>query len=156
LLGLGMGIKITAYNLQNDESRALDVMLPGYSIAAIVIALFMIRWAHPFASESNQRIRVIWVVRIVTLLIMLVVPIFHDKANQGVLFLVYVFSTWLLLFLDFEGQERIKHAKKDLKEQRRISLSSSPTAKRHGHGHGHGHGHQHHGMQDWKSGISKV
>jgi len=154
LLGLGMGIKITASNLQNEESRALDVMLPGYSIAAIVIALFMIRWAHPFESEFSQRIRVIWVVRIVTLLVMLVAPIFHDIANQGALFLVYVFCTWLLLFLDFEGQERIKHQKNHLKDQRRISLSSSPAARNKHHGNGHGV--VGHGMAGWKSGISKV
>jgi len=153
LLGLGMGIKITASNLQSDDPRALDVMLPGWSIAAIVIALFMIRWAHPFSSENKQRIRVIWVVRIVSLLVMLVCPIFHDIANQGALFLVYVFCTWLLLFLDFEGQERIAEEKQHLKDQRRISLSSSPSARNSKHGHGHN---VVHGMAGWKSEISKV
>merc|ERR1712083_645028 len=121
LLGLGMGIKITASNLQSPTRRALDVALPGGSICVIVIALYMIRWAHPFESEFDQRIRVIWVCRMITLLVMCLAPIFWESWNQGALFLIYVFSLALLLGLDFEGRERINHRHHEMKINRRTS-----------------------------------
>merc|ERR1719356_1118028 len=129
LLGLGCGVKITASNLQSEEKRALDVMLPGYSISVIVIALFMIRWSHPFKSEYTQRIRVIWVIRMIVLLFFLVAPLFHNMVNQGGLVLIYVFGLALLLALDFEGQERVIHRKHEMKMHRRRSLNSNSVTK---------------------------
>lgn len=155
LLGLGMGIKITASNLQNPEKRELDVMLPGWAISVIVIALYMIRWAHPFKSDFDQRIRVIWVCRMVALLVMLVAPVFWKSVNQGGLFLVYVFCLALLLALDFEGRERIQQEKAHLKHKRR----TSNVEKGHGHKGQEAHGGVQVGgmvMDDWRSQVSKV
>jgi len=150
LLGLGMGIKITAANLQSVNRRELDVMLPGWSICIIVIALYMIRWAHPFESDFTQRIRVIWVCRIILLLVMLCCPLFWDVVNQGGLFLVYVGCLALLLGLDFEGRERIKTRHHEMKEHRRSSMS--PTASHDTHNLGV----TQKAMATWESGLSKV
>ena len=133
--------------------------LPGGSICVIVIALYMIRWAHPFESEFNQRIRVIWVCRMITLLVMCLAPIFWESWNQGALFLIYVFSLALLLGLDFEGRERINHRHHEMKINRRTSLNSPSTKEHGGHGKPHGHGGRLDvagGMANWESQPSKV
>eukprot|EP01083_Nonionella_stella_P096630 271703_1 len=113
LLGLGMGIKITGKHLLADNKSAIDVVLPGYSLVVIIITLNAIRIAHPYRVHIK-----FWIMRGLLLVVMIVLPIFWEKMNNGVIFLVIMLCVELQLWLDVEGREKIKNQKGELKEKR--------------------------------------
>eukprot|EP01084_Bolivina_argentea_P076432 138520_1 len=118
LLGLGMGIKISGKHLLETKRRWIDVILPGYSLVVIIIALNIIRIAHPYDNSKNKKI---WIFRIMLLLIMFIMPMFATTINNGVIFIVIFLCIVLQLFVDVEGKEQGKKIKEEMKEKRHLA-----------------------------------
>ena len=120
LLGIGVGIKIAAKHLLDTERRWIDVILPGYSLVIIVIALNMIRVAHPYHVHYK-----IWIFRALLLGVMMIMPFFALAINNAVIFGVMLACIVLQLHVDVEGKEKIKHEKEELKEKREMAKLES-------------------------------
>ena len=120
LLGLGIGIKITAKHILDTERRWIDVVLPGYSLCVIIIALHIIRVAHPYHAHVK-----VWVFRGILLLIMFITPIFTKVVNNAVLFGIFFACVVLNLLVDVEGKEKIEHDKEEMREKRELAKQES-------------------------------
>ena len=113
LLGLGVGIKIAAKHLLDPKRRWIDVLLPGYSLVIIVIALNIIRVAHPYNVHTK-----IWIFRGILLFIMIITPLFTHVINNAVILGVLFGCVVLQFMVDVEGKEKIKNEKEEMKERR--------------------------------------
>ncbi len=117
LLGLGMGIKISGKHLLETKRRWIDVVLPAYSLVVIIVALNIIRIAHPYENVKKK----VWIFRIILLLIMFVMPMFAKSMNNGVIFVIIFLCIGLQLVVDVEGKEQVRTVKEEMKEKRHLA-----------------------------------
>ena len=113
LLGFGVGLKTVGYHLENEKSQAVDVMLPGYSLVIICIALNLTRISHPFHSHNVK----VWIIRILCVIVMAIVPIFWDDVNQFIILCIITVCILIQVLVDEEGRQEKQAFKQERKEK---------------------------------------
>merc|ERR1712218_28990 len=157
LLGLGLGSKITVYQLSYYKPAPFYVFMPGLSCIVICTCINVIRLTHPFDYDGNRWYLVsgVWVLRFMCLVIMFGILFAWNTVNHYVILAIYVLCFIIQIFADFEARTRLIVEKKMEKQESIRAMRhhvSSPRKNgkngkngQHHHHHGHGHGHGHHG-----------
>eukprot|EP01083_Nonionella_stella_P145436 455752_1 len=133
LLAFGIGIKISGKHLFDNVTKRewIDVMLPGYGLVIVIIALNIIRVSHPHVTRK----KIIWTFRVLILIVMCVMPMFALLINQGIIFVVMFVCLLGLNMLDVEGSEKRKKAKEEFRKKREhtrnLSNMSASTTPMH-------------------------
>eukprot|EP01083_Nonionella_stella_P017941 50210_1 len=111
LLGLGFGSKITVHELHayHGEEDAIFVFMPGISCVVICICIHVIRLTHPFVYNDGHKCLLIgvWLVRGVSIIIMIGILFLWQMINHFVILCVYVFCFMMQIFVDYQANTRL-------------------------------------------------